>query len=303
MKLISKAFLLVAALAILPVSVQAADKDVQTTLNGMTLNAHLSLAEGKTLADGVVLITHGTLAHNKMEITKALQTAFKEREVNSLSINLSFSINDRKSAMLDCTIDHKHKHTDAMDEIATWVGWLKKNGASRIVISGHSRGGYQTAWYAAERMDPAITHVALIAPGGSSGAPGNAGYVRTHNQQLHTLLEKAKNLAAAGKGDELLNKVGLLYCKDTNVSAASFVSYYDPAVLKNTKALLPMIKAPTIIIAGSEDNVVRGLIPAVKPMVTDKLKLIVVEGAGHFFRDLYLEDVADGIVEFIGAGS
>ncbi len=48
---------------------------------------------------------------------------------------------------------------------------------------------------------------------------------------------------------------------------------------------------------------IRGLVPAVKPMVSDKLKLIVVDGAGHFFRDLYLEDVADGIVEFMGAGS
>jgi len=303
MKLISKTFLLVTALAALPFSAKAADKDVQTALNGLTLNAHLSLAEGKTLADGVVLITHGTLAHNKMEITKALQEALKEREVNSLAINLSFSINDRKSAMLDCAIDHKHKHTDAMNEIAAWVGWLKKSGASRIVLAGHSRGGYQTAWYAAERMDPAITHVALIAPGGSSGAPGNAGYTRTHGQPLNPLLEKAKRYVADGKANELLKKVGLLYCKDTNVSAASFVSYYDPAALKNTKALLPMIKSPTLIVAGSEDNVIRGLVPAVKPMVSDKLKLIVVDGAGHFFRDLYLEDVADGIVEFMGAGS
>jgi len=77
MKLISKTFLLVTALAALPFSAKAADKDVQTALNGLTLNAHLSLAEGKTLADGVVLITHGTLAHNKMEITKALLPMIK----------------------------------------------------------------------------------------------------------------------------------------------------------------------------------------------------------------------------------
>ncbi len=41
-------------------------EDVTTKLNDLTLRGNLELAAGKAVKDGVVLITHGTLAHNKM---------------------------------------------------------------------------------------------------------------------------------------------------------------------------------------------------------------------------------------------
>jgi len=39
----------------------------------MILNGNLVLAEGQTLSDGVILLTHGTLAHNGMETIQGLQ--------------------------------------------------------------------------------------------------------------------------------------------------------------------------------------------------------------------------------------
>ena len=43
-------------------------KEVTQQFRGLTINANLELADGKTLEDGVVLILHGTMAHNRMEI-------------------------------------------------------------------------------------------------------------------------------------------------------------------------------------------------------------------------------------------
>jgi hypothetical protein len=66
---------------------QALAEDVRTRHRGMTLNANLEMARGKGLEDGVILIAHGLLAHNRMELVAALQRLFKERGLSTLAIN------------------------------------------------------------------------------------------------------------------------------------------------------------------------------------------------------------------------
>jgi len=112
-------------------------KQGDITLRGLTL------AEGKTAKDGVILMQHGTLAHNKMEIMQSLSDLLKEKGYNTLNVNLSYAVDKRPSEMLDCTIEHKHKHEDAMAELDTWMNWLKEQGASKVTVLGHSRGGNQ----------------------------------------------------------------------------------------------------------------------------------------------------------------
>jgi len=60
------------ALCITAVAVEA--KEVTLRHKGLTLNANLELAAGKTPADGVILMTHGGLAHRDMEAS--FQVAF-----------------------------------------------------------------------------------------------------------------------------------------------------------------------------------------------------------------------------------
>jgi len=100
-------------------------EEVTTKLNDLTLRGNLELAAGKSVKDGVVLITHGTLAHNKMDLLQALQTSLKAKGYNTLAINLSLGLDKRASGMYDCPTPHVHKHTDAVGEIAAWTTWLK----------------------------------------------------------------------------------------------------------------------------------------------------------------------------------
>jgi pimeloyl-ACP methyl ester carboxylesterase len=44
------------------------------------------------------------------------------------------------------------------------MNWLKAQGASKVVLLGHSRGGNQVSWYAAEKDSPLLEKVVAIAP-------------------------------------------------------------------------------------------------------------------------------------------
>ncbi|MHA1597781.1 MAG: alpha/beta hydrolase, partial [Alphaproteobacteria bacterium] len=257
----------------------------------------LDLAEGKSLSDGVVLITHGTLAHNKMEIIVALQDSLKERGVSSLAISLSFAQNDRRG-MFDCTTDIRHKHTDAMDEIAAWIGWLKNKGVGDIVLSGHSRGGNQTAWFMAEGGDDAVKGAVLIAPATWSATSTRKSYKARYKTDLDPLLGKMGTLVNDGKGGDIVKDIGTIYCANASVTPESFLSYYADNENRDTPTVLKRVKKPVLVIAGSEDNVVKDLPGAMAGTVSSNIRVDIVDGADHFFRDLYAEDLADMIAEF-----
>ena len=269
------------------------------TADGVAVTANLELADGASLADGVVLLTHGTLAHNAMEIIQALQAGLKDRGISSLAPTLSLGVPNR-TGMYDCKVTHTHRHTDALDEIGLWLGWLKEQGATDVVLAGHSRGGNQTAWFAAREPDPSVSKVILIAPATWDETKAAAGFEKSHGQPLDGALKKAWALVDAGQGSEIMKGMGVLYCPGADVTAASFVSYYQPDDRRHTPTLMPMLSKPTLVIAGTEDTVVEGLIEATRPLAdAGKVDLAVIEGADHFFLDFFAEDAADAMEAFI----
>ena len=67
----------------------------------------------------------------------------------------------------------------------------------------------------------------------------------------------------------------------------------------NTPYLLNKIKKPVLVFVGTEDTVVKGLDKVVAPIADGKkIKLVVIDGADHSFRDLYAEDLVDAIEDF-----
>lgn len=275
-------------------------EEVKTRLGDLTLNANLETVDSWP-AGPVVLLTHGTLAHRGMEIIDGLQSMLSERDISSLAINLSLGIDDRPAAMYDCPTPHTHKHTDAVDEIGAWVAWLKAQGAGRVVLLGHSRGGNQVARYAAGQPDSVIKDVILVAPQTWEAPSAAKGYAKRYKTPLQPLVAKANELVSSGKGGELMGPMGFIYCEDTQASAASVLSYYAPDRDMDTPHLLSRIGVPVLVIAGSEDKVVTALIRKTEPLADgEKISLMVVDGADHFFRDLYAEEIADLLEERVG---
>ena len=290
---------LVLIMSLLLTSSYALAATVQQQHKGLTLNANLELVNGKKLGDSVILITHGTLAHGKMEITTALQDLFTENELDSISITLGLGQNDRKG-MYDCATTHTHKHTDALDEIGLWVSWLKKQGVKNITLLGHSRGGNQTAWYASERHSDVIKNVILIAPATWNRDGEIKSYKKKYGKDYSKILAKAEKLVAKGSGKTVMKNIDHIYCKDTSVTAESFVSYYRDDRRLNTVHFLDKIKAPVLVFAGSKDKVVKNLDKKVAPFVKKgKVVLNVLDGADHMFRDLHADDMVDAIVDYL----
>lgn len=231
--------------------------EVTLPYQNLKLNADLMLAPGKTVADGVVLMTHGSLAHRDMEVLVAMRNLLRDKGFNTLAINLSLDI-DNRHGMYDCKTTHKHQNDDAAREIGAWVAWLKSQGATRIALLGHSRGGAQTAHYAAEHDSPLVKAVVLLAPAIAENTSA-AGYQQRYKKPLAPVLAKARKLVRQGKGDTVLTRTDLLSCPDASVTAASFVSYYGQHPHSDTLALLPKITEPTLVVWGDKDEVVTGL--------------------------------------------
>lgn len=290
-------FLVVMALFTgLPIAAQA--EEVTIDFKGLTLNANLQMAQGKSFKDGVILITHGTLGHNKMEIIVTLQQLLMERGFNTLAINLSLGLDNRKG-MYDCAITHRHRHTDAIAEIGAWVKWLYAKGSRQIIIAGHSRGANQTAQYMVNRQVPKVKAAVLIAPPAWDKEKADKSYKNRYKVTLNSLLGKMNRAILAKKGDTVYKDLGFIYCPKTSVTAASFVSYYAEDRFFDTPTVLVRVKKPVLVITGSEDKVNPGLAEKMPGIVNSKIKHQEIEGAGHFFLDFYAEDLADLISQFI----
>lgn len=279
-------------------SLNAYAQDVFINHAGIKLNAHFEkTAEGAT--GPVILMTHGTLAHNKMEIMSTLQKLLKEQGISSLAINLGLNINNRQG-FYDCATPHTHRHTDALDEIGLWLNWLEQQGVKNVVLLGHSRGGNQAAWFAAERDRALISKVILIAPQTWSMAYAKETYKNSYNKELEPVLQQARKLIADGKGKQPMNHIDFIYCQDTTATADAVISYHSDDAKLDTIYLLDKIKKPLLVFAATDDTVVKNLDTILPPLGEKQgFRLKVIDGADHSFRDLYADELAEYIAEFI----
>ena len=289
--------ILMLLVAVLSIGAAQAEQ-VQVRQGELVLNANLVKA-GNWPEGPVLLMTHGTLAHGGMEIMATLQGLFREKGVSSLAPTLSLGLSDR-SGMYPCDTPHTHKHADALGEIGLWLDWLRGQGVSDVVLLGHSRGGNQTAWFAAEHKDPSVRKIILIAPGVWEAGMWEADYEKRFKQPLSPLLERAQALVDGGKGDALMSETDFLYCPKTAATAATFISYYAPDARFDTPSWLRDIAVPALIVIGSEDRVVPELPARMESLgESEGLTVATIDGADHFFRDLYADELVEIALEFI----
>ena len=281
-------------------SVNTFAEEVTLSHQGINLNANLEMASGKTFSDGVILITHGTQAHNGLELIQGLQQRFLQEDRNSLAITLSLGVDNRRG-LYDCATPSIYRHSDAIKEIDAWVSWLKSKGVNNIILAAHSRGGSQSLWYATEYRQDEIKSLILLAPGLSTVEKEKSAYRKRFNTELEPLLFKAQGLVEVGKGDTLLKNVPFLFiCPDTSVTADSFVSFYTRDSRRDTPYWLDKVNKPVLIVIAENDQVVPELRERVSPFTNnEQIKISVIESAGHFFRDLNLDDAVDASIDFI----
>ncbi len=284
-------------LLVLTAGTPASAFEVRLGHGALNLRATLELAAGKSLAEGLLILVHGTMGHRDMEVMRLVRRTLVERGHSTLAINLSLGV-DAREGMFDCAVPSRHRAEDALTEIDAWVQWARDQGAGRLGLVGFSRGGQQAAWYAAQTGQLHLARLVLLAPTFAADA-ANA-YAPRFGAPLEPLLQRAQALEQQGRADELLAGVGFLNCESTSVSAGALLSYYRPARDAEPDATLRRVRVPTLLVVAGADAIVPDLPTRVAASLDNNLiRMVVVDGADHFFRDLYGEDAADAIDAFL----
>ena len=290
-----------ALLGCLCLALPAWAEPVRLVQEGRGLDGELKLAAGKTVKDGVLLLVHGTLAHNRMEIMQAQQALLAERGLSTLAVSLSLGISDRKG-MYDCAQPHRHSNAQAAAEITAWVDWAVKAGAGKIGILGHSRGGAQVAFYAAragEALPAAVQKIVLAGPATFDRNRAAAEFKARFKADFAPVIAGAEALVAAGKGTEMMSVPGFMYCPNASVAAATFADYHAADGRNDAPSLLAKLPRPVLVVVAGGDEVVTDLPARLQALPkSDRLHIVTVDGADHFFKDLYGEDLADAVTAY-----
>ncbi|MCY3830660.1 MAG: alpha/beta hydrolase [Rhodospirillaceae bacterium] len=287
-------FVLLLALSLSAAAGEAAAKTVRLADGDRILLGRLLVPDGASLADGAVLMVHGSMAHLGQETVAGVQNALAEREIPSLAITLSLGESAR-TGMYPCEAVHRHKHSNAVREIGLWRDWLDRQGAGKVAVFGHSRGGNQIVHYALKAPPGALVAAVALAPATWSAERADATYRTRHKRD-----RLADVKAAAARGDALLRDHPFLSCPSATVAASSFVDYHRNDPGRDTPGLLGAYRgAPLLVLAGREDRVVPDLIAKMAGVKNPRVGFAVIEEADHMFLDFYAEDVADRMAEFL----
>jgi pimeloyl-ACP methyl ester carboxylesterase len=255
---------------------------VQIKPSLLRLNGNLELPAGKTARDGVVVIVHGMLSWHGQETIAALQNNLKQRGIVSLAITLSLGVDDRK-APRSCDVLHDYALAGAKREVGLWLEWLKGQNARHVDLLGFSRGGAQVAAISPEL--PTVRKVVLLAPSFATAVEQAAAYKRAFGHDLAPEIEAARRAP-------LQQRIGdFLSCKQAPVLNATFLDAYSEL----PPSLAARTGHPTLVVVAGKDTIV----PDLASRLPSTVKPVTIDGADHFFRDLYGDEAADAITKFL----
>ena len=260
----------------------ASAEPVQIKPSLLRLNGNLEMPAGKTATDGIVVILHGTLSWHGQETIVALQKNLKARGVGSLAITLSLGVDDRQRTRR-CDVKHDYALAGAKREVGLWLEWLKGQNAKFVDLLGFSRGGAQVAAFAPEFQD--VRRVVLLAPAFATSVEQAEIYKRAFGHDLAAEIEEAR------KAPLQQRTVDFLTCKQAPVLNATFLDGYS----EMPPRLAAKTGHPTLVVVAGKDEVV----PDLTKRLPSDVKPVVIDGADHFFHDLYGEEAADVVAKFL----
>ena len=264
--------------------------------NNISLTGNLLSSD---LNNPAFLIVHGTRGHKGMEIIKTLSSRLYEEGYTVLSINLSYGFHNRKDEFLSCDIKHNHNEHESVREIIAWYNYLVSKGYNKINFIGHSRGGFNIM-QALSIINNKEINSFLLAPFIDTYTGTKNYYEEELGIPYELIIKSSENYYLADK----YKLINFLFCENVNVSSQTFRSYLNYSRNKldypfsfNILDLINKSTSPVTIFSGTDDEIIMDNYKIYNEIKKSNVKVITLEGGGHFFRDLYLDDVIDIIVE------
>ena len=127
----------------------------------------------------------------------------------------------------------------------------------------------------------------LLAP----SSDNNQDHVKTYMEKYQIDIKNIK--------DNDIIRINFLGCENAKVHGNSFKSYYHNLDTISTIDALKIIRANTHVITASDDNIVPLTHEKVERSsnMNENVKLYSIDGADHFFRDLYFDDLLEIILD------
>lgn len=234
----------------------------------------------------LLIFIHGFLQTRKFSTIDRLFNAFHESGFPVLAPTLSLGISNRAQA-LPCESIHLHSLTRDTDEIDQWVKWAAERGHKEIVLIGHSAGSVNITAYLAKKTHPAVKKTILVSL--TYYGPNRPAAFET---EAHAIT--ARNMLQ--QGDNGLEEFALAFCKEYASTAENFLSYYDWSEQKILQAINAGPSENHIIIGGSDERIEHKWLSSLQKA---NGKIIVIEGASHFFDQSHEFDLLDSVEDIL----
>ena len=263
-------------------NLQAEIVSLQTSKDITTTASYHSGDKDKPL----LIFIHGFLQTRDFSTVKRLSETLHESGFSVLSPTLSLGISNRAQA-LPCESIHLHSLKSDTDEIDQWVKWGSQRGYKEIVLIGHSAGSVNISAYLANGVHPAVKKTVLISL--TYYGPGRPAAFETedHAEQARKMLRD---------GDYGLAKFALAFCKEYVTTAEGFLSYYDWSAEKILDAINVVWPDNHIIIGSEDERIGQAWVASLEKASG---KIIVIDGASHFFDQTHEFDLSDAVEEII----
>jgi pimeloyl-ACP methyl ester carboxylesterase len=234
----------------------------------------------------LLILIHGFLQTRSFSTVARLYDALRDNGYSVLAPTLSLGVSNRAQA-LPCESIHLHSLSADTDEIDQWVKWGIAHGHKDIVLVGHSAGSVNITAHLAQKIHPEVKKTILISL--SYFGPGRAAAFETeqHAQKARDMLKK---------GDTGLEKFALSFCKDYVTTPENFLSYYDWSDKQVLKAIKVKTSENYIIFGSADDRIGKKWVSELQKVSG---KIIVIDGASHFFDQAYEFDLLDSVEKIL----
>src|SRR5690606_32775392 len=152
---------------------------------------------------------------------------------------------------------------------------------------------------AGDRLPAGVKKIVLAAPTTFDREKAEAEYKARYGGDLKTVMDRAAALVAGTRGSELMPDTDFMYCPKTQVAAATFIDYHWGDGRNDAPSQLGRIPRPVLVVIAGGDEVVKDLPQKLEAAQKPAgYRAVTVDGADHFFQDLYGEDLADAVAAF-----